>query len=113
SPSAEAAADPDMQEGALARLLAGSVSRLSVIEEALDGLDRIQVHLEEDYELPAGETATGTVVVIDGAARIGGELDGNLVVVDGSVELLEGSLITGELRLADARVVRNLGSVEA
>jgi hypothetical protein len=96
----------------LARLLVGSVTRLSVIEDALRGLGpNIVVRVQEDFEVGAGEVVEGTVVVIDGAARIEGEIRGDLVVVDGSVALEEGSVVTGELRMADARMLRNLGSV--
>ena len=103
----------DGERSTLARLLMGSVTRLSVLEEALAGLDeRINVHIEEDFEVPAGETIEGDVVVIDGRATVAGEIRGDLVVVDGSVALEEGSRITGELRTADARILRNLGEVE-
>jgi hypothetical protein len=96
----------------LARLLVGSVTRLSVIEDALRGLGpNIMVHVQEDFEVAAGEVVEGTVVLIDGTARIEGEIRGDLVVVDGSVALEEGSVVTGELRMADARMLRNLGSV--
>jgi hypothetical protein len=99
-------------ESALARLLVGSVARLSLIEESLEGLGpRIAVHIEEDLDVPAGQTVEGTVVVIDGTARVSGEIRGDLVVVDGAVELEEGSRVTGELRLADSRVLRNQGEV--
>ena len=104
--------DRQSEGSTLARLLVGSVTRLSVIEDALRGLGPdIIVHVQEDFEVAAGEVVEGTVVVIDGAARIAGEIRGDLVVVDGSVALEEGSLVTGELRMADARMLRNLGSV--
>lgn len=103
----------DDGESTLARLLSGSLTRLSVIEEALEGLGpSIRVLVEEDFDLPAGETIEGTVVVIDGSAHVEGEIRGNLVVVDGSVSLEEGSRITGELRMAETRMLRNLGTVE-
>lgn len=101
------------ERGSLARLLMGSVTRLSVLEEALAGLDeRVNVHIQEDFDVPAGETVEGSVVVIDGTATIAGEIRGDLVVVDGAVALEEGSRITGELRMADARMLRNLGDVD-
>jgi hypothetical protein len=99
-------------EGALARLLVGSMTRLSVIEEALEGLGpRLSIHIEEDLDVPAGEVVEGTVLVIDGAANVAGEIRGDLVVIDGDVTLEPGSMVSGELRLADARVVRNEGTV--
>ncbi len=97
---------------ALARLLVGSVTRLSVIEEALEGVSpRITVLIEEDLNVPADEVREGTHVVIGGSTRVAGEIRGDLVVVDGDVALEDGSSITGELRLADARVLQNEGSV--
>lgn len=100
-------------ESALRRLLLGSVTRLSVIEEALEGLgSAANVYIEEDLDVSADEVVEGTAVVIGGAARVAGEIRGDLVVVDGSVALDEGSVVTGELRLADTRVLRNLGTIE-
>jgi len=113
TPTAQDVSVSSSERGTLTRLLMGSVTRLSVLEEALAGLDeRINVHIEEDFEVPAGETVEGSVVVIDGTATIAGEIRGDLVVVDGSVALEEGSRITGELRMADARMLRNLGDVD-
>lgn len=118
APAADAAQDvsvsiQDGSEGALARLLVGSVTRLSVIEEALEGLgSRLSIHIEEDFDVPAGEVVEGTVLVIDGAANVAGKIQGDLVVIDGDVTLEPGSVVSGELRLADARVVRNEGTVE-
>lgn len=100
-------------ESALRRLLLGSVTRLSVIEEALEGLgSTANVYIEEDLDVAVDEVVEGTAVVIGGSARVAGEIRGDLVVVDGSVALDEGSVVTGELRLADTRVLRNLGSIE-
>jgi len=99
-------------ETALGRLLLGSGGRLSVIEEALRGLDSgISLHIGEDLEVPAGETVEGTMVVIDGDARISGTVRGDLVVVDGTVSLEDGSQVTGQLRVADSRILRNEGVV--
>lgn len=103
----------DGSEGALERLLVGSVTRLSVIEEALEGLEsRLSIHIEEDFDVPAGEIVEGTVLVIDGAANVAGKIQGDLVVIDGDVTLEPGSVVSGELRLADARIVSNEGTVE-
>lgn len=100
-------------EAAIARLLVGSTGRLSVIEEALRGLDTgISLHIEEDVDVPAGETVDGTVVVIGADARIAGTVNGDLVVVDGTVSLAEGSRVAGRLRVADSRVLLNEGLVE-
>ncbi|MDZ7779269.1 MAG: hypothetical protein U5R14_04920 [Gemmatimonadota bacterium] len=100
-------------ESALRRLLLGSMARLSVIEEALAGLGpEVSVYIEEDLDVPTGEIVEGSAVVIGGSARVAGEIRGDLVVVDGSVALDEGSVVTGELRLANTRVLHNVGVVE-
>lgn len=112
APSEAPSAVSDSTRDLLTRILTGSVVNLGLVEEALAGVDSdLRVHVEEDFEVPAGESVSGTVVVLGGRARVAGEIDGDLVVVDGSVELLEGSRITGELRVADARILRSLGEV--
>ena len=97
----------------LARVLLGSSNRLGLLGDALRGIDsRLEVHVQENVDIARGQTVEANVVVIDGDLRVAGEVDGDAVVVGGTVELLEGSLVTGELRVADARILRNEGTVE-
>ncbi len=98
--------------GSLVETLLGSVSRLGLIEEALAGLDQaIMVHVGEDVVVPAGTVTEGTLVVIEGTVRIEGEVEGDVVVVSGALDLRDGGRVDGEVRLADARILRNEGSV--
>ncbi len=100
-------------EEALARILLGQTSRLAVLGEALKGLGSdIRLHIDEDVEVAAGETVQGNLVVIQGAARIAGTVDGDVVVVDGTLDLLEGSVVRGDVRLVDAEVDQEGGVVE-
>lgn len=111
---------PDIQfsfgEGngnALLRVLLSQIMRLGVFEDALAGLEEgFQIHFDEDVEILEGETVEGSLVSIQGDVRIAGTVNGDVVVVDGTLELLPGSRIHGEVRLADARMVRNAGTVD-
>ena len=103
----------DEDGGSLLRLLLSQASRLGVLEGVLEGLEEgFHVYIEEDVDIAVGETLEGTLVVVQGDVRIEGTVHGDVVVVDGTLELLEGSLIHGEVRLADARMVRNEGTVD-
>jgi len=98
--------------GSLLRLLVQDRDRLRLLDDALDGLDDdVRVHIAEDVVIRPDERVERTLVVIDGDVRIEGEVTGDVVVVGGELELLEGSEVGGDLRLADARLVRNLGEV--
>lgn len=110
------ATDPQQVSGSgersLARALLGSVGRLSVLEEALEGLSTdFRVHVGEDVVIPEGSIVEGTVVVIEGTLRVEGEVRGDVVVVDGALEIMDSGVIDGEARIADARVLRNAGTV--
>ena len=99
-------------QSSLVRALLGSLDHLDVLEDALSGLgDDIHLHVDEDVVVGEDETIEGTMVVIDGSVLIEGEVDGDVVVVGGSLDLRPGSRITGEARVAEARIVRNEGSV--
>lgn len=96
----------------LVRVLMGSVGRLALMQEALRGLDAdFRVYVDEDVDIAADDVVAGNLVVIDGDTRIEGEVDGDVVVVGGTLELADGSSVTGAVRLADARLVRNDGDV--
>ena len=100
-------------QSSLVEVLLQSVGRLGVLEDALAGLDSdIRVHVDEDVVVPAGSLVEGTLVVIEGTLRIEGEVDGDVVMVGGTIDLRDGSRVTGEVRIADARVVRNQGTLD-
>lgn len=99
-------------ERTLAQVLLSSVGRLSVLEEALEGVSSdLRVHVDEDVIIPEGSVVDGTIVVIEGTLRVEGEVRGDVVVVDGALEVLETGVIVGEARIADARVLRNVGTI--
>lgn len=101
------------EDGALVRALIGNLGRLSILEEALKGVDaKIQLHVDEDVTVGAGETIEGSLVVVQGDVRVAGTVRGDVVVVDGSLELAEGGRITGDVRLADAELDRAGGTLE-
>ncbi|HSG09561.1 MAG TPA: hypothetical protein VLA36_14465 [Longimicrobiales bacterium] len=100
-------------DGALVRALIGHLGRLTTLEEALEGVDsKIQLHVDEDVTVGAGETLDGNLVVVQGDVRVEGTVTGNVVVVDGSLELPEGGRILGDVRLADAELDRAGGTIE-
>ncbi|MDX1646101.1 MAG: hypothetical protein R3304_03060 [Longimicrobiales bacterium] len=102
------------EDGTLAEALLRSVDRLGLLGEALEGLstgDRLRIHVEEDVVVPEGSVVEGSMVVIEGMLTIEGEIRGDVVVVDGSVEILETGVVHGELRAADARILRNRGEI--
>ena len=100
-------------ERALRELLLGSVERLTALGEALEDVPAIhRVYVEEDVVISEGTVVDGALVVIDGSLTIEGEVRGDVVVVDGTVEILETGIVRGELRAADARILSNRGEIE-
>jgi len=100
-------------DGTLVKALIGQAGRLATLEEALKGVgSNLKLHVGEDVAVEAGETVEGTLVVVQGDARIDGEVDGSVVVVDGTLDLGDQGRIRGDVRLADATLHRDGGSVD-
>jgi hypothetical protein len=99
-------------ESSLAQLLIGSVTRLGVLDDALEGLDEeFRIHINEDVTIEAGEIERRNVVVIEGTLRVEGEVRGNVVVVGGALDVPDDGEIRGEARIADSRILGNSGEV--
>jgi len=99
-------------EDSFLRALLGSTDRIRLLPDALSGLGSdVRVHVGEDVEIGEDEVVAGSLVVIDGDVLIEGEVQGSVVVIGGTLDMPEGSEVSGAVRLADARILRNEGSV--
>ncbi len=94
--------------------LVTSQDRLMLMASALDGLemDELELAIDEDLVIGEGQELDGSVLVIGGDLELSGTITGDAVVVGGSARLLDGGLIEGDLRLAEARLFRDGGVVE-
>lgn len=107
----------DPAEGAQERLLRALVSRpggIGLVSQALEGLslDAMTLRVAQDVSVDPGTRVESTLVVVDGNVEVAGEVGGSLVVVNGDLRLREGSRVTGDIRLANARLFREGGVVE-
>jgi len=99
------------------RALDGLFSRpelLPLLPEALEGLDLDGLELrigEGPLRIADGETFEGPLLVVDGDVEVRGRLEGDVVVVGGSLRIMEGGEITGDVRLADSRLSRDGGNI--
>ncbi len=101
-------------EGALMSLLRlGQAEHLEAVVEAFKDLSfgNVRIVVGEDLTIAEGEEVNVTLVVVDGSLDVWGEVDGDVVLTGGTLRLREGSRIDGEVRLADADVIRNGGVV--
>jgi hypothetical protein len=107
--AARAVAEEDV--GMLVRSLTRSSTRLSLLEEALAGLEgELHVHVDQDVEVAADEVVRGTLLVVESDLRVAGRVDGDVIAIGGTVELRDGSVVTGEVRLVDATLRRDEGA---
>jgi len=119
----EAAQDPGLpgevnlplsDEGTLLGALLSSTGALQGLAEALDAtvLNRFILKVGEDVEVDAGEEMVQTLVVVGGDLDLRGTIRGDVIVTDGTVRLLDGGLITGDLRVVNGEVESLGGEVE-
>lgn len=104
-----------LPETAVLRSLLGRMDRIRGLAEALEGTgaeDVEHLFIDRAIVVEADEELTGSVVVVDGELDLHGRIDGDVVVVEGSIRVREGSRITGEVRVVNARVYRDGGVVD-
>jgi hypothetical protein len=79
--------------------------------EGLD-LDDVQVRIGEDVFVSRETALDGTLLAVDSDVEIEGTVRGDLIVVDGTLVLSEGARVTGDVRLADSRLLSNEGIID-
>lgn len=92
------------------------LSRLEVLaglEDVVQEMDDsdLRVVVDDHLEIGAGIEIEGSVLVVDGSLDLLGTVRGDVLVIDGSVDLHPGSRITGTLNLFDAEVDNDGGEV--
>ena len=92
------------------------LSRLDVLArygEAVGDMDTddLRVVIDDHLEIGAGTSYPGSILIIDGSLELRGTVEGDVTVIDGEVELRPGSRIRGTLRMAEARLDNDGGSI--
>ena len=98
-------------EGRLIAALLSQANRLGLLDEALAQVDEVEIHVGDDVMVEAGRTVEGALLVVEADARIAGTVTGDVIVVDGTLELLDGGSVEGDVRLADGEFVQAGGSL--
>ncbi len=78
--------------------------RLRALTSAVRDLraPELRIHVGEDVRIEAGERVAGSVLVLDGNVTLEGEIEGDLLLLGGSLSLGEDARIGGDLRWSDA-----------
>jgi Omp85 superfamily domain len=72
--------------------------------------DPATTRLWGDVDLPRESRIAGTIAVYRGSVRLAGSLDGSLTVINGSLLMLPGSSITGDVLVVGGRITINEGA---
>lgn len=77
----------------------------------IDLEENVRIHVNEDVTVAVGETVPTSIIVLDGDLDVEGDVEGSVVIVGGTLRLAEGGRVADNVRLADARFVRDGGAV--
>ena len=87
--------------------------RLRALGEALEGLslDDVDMRIGEDVTIEAGEELTRLLIVIEGDVDVHGTIARDVIVIGGTVRVHADGEIGGDVRLIDARIEQDGGTV--
>jgi len=105
---------PVDMDGELVRSLLSRSDRLGDLSEVLAGadLDHMILRIDEDVYVAGDEELGTTLLAIDADVDIEGTVRGDLIVLGGTLALGEGGRVTGDVYLAEARLLSNEGVIE-
>lgn len=88
--------------------------RLRALPSALRNLDpeRIRVYMSGDATIPAGEVLDATLLVLDSHLMLDGRVEGDVLLLGGTVTLGDDARVSGDLRWLDGEVSGNRAAVQ-
>src|SRR5881394_729230 len=69
--------------------------------------DSAATRVQGDFELPSGSKFSGTLAVYRGALRVRGRVEGSIVVANGTLYLLPGAEVNGDILVVGGRLMRD------
>jgi Omp85 superfamily domain len=75
--------------------------------------DSATTRMQGDVSIPAGSSFAGRLAVYRGALRIGGKVTGPVAVANGTLYLLPGSEVDGEILVVGGRLIRSATAVHS
>jgi hypothetical protein len=87
------------------------LSRLADAVEGVDLDDDVRLFVGESAEVGADEQIDATAVVVDGDLTVRGRIEGDVVVVNGTLNVESGGHVGGNVRTIDGTVERNGGEI--
>ncbi|MFQ5745892.1 MAG: hypothetical protein ACE5HF_01575 [Gemmatimonadota bacterium] len=90
--------------------LGDAVARLG--DEAQDAVDHLALVVHDDYAVPEGTDVAGNVALLDGDLELRGTVEGDVLVLSGTLDLAPGGLVEGDIIQVGGEVVRSGGHVD-
>jgi hypothetical protein len=94
--------------------LLGRPELLSGLADAVEGVELdgdVRLFVGESGEVGAEEQIDATVLVVDGDLTVRGRIEGDVVVVNGTLDVESGGHISGNVRTVDGTVERDGGEI--
>lgn len=111
-PAADAGEDP--QQGETVAALLRRADRLEGLAEALEDLSLadVSIRIGEDVTVDEEEEIDATLIVVDGDLDVHGQIRGDVILAGGALRMHDAGHVAGEVRLVDARIFRNGGTID-
>jgi hypothetical protein len=68
--------------------------------------------VHDDYAIPRGQVIDGNLALLNGDLRLGGQVDGDILVLDGTLSLEPSAVVRGDIVQVGGTVARHGGKVE-
>lgn len=96
----------------LTEKLSGLQSSLEELgKAAAEATDHLALIVHDDYAIPAGRTISGNLALVGGSLQLGGTVEGDVLVLDGTLVLEPAARVTGNVLQVGGEVAEEGGHI--